>query len=340
MHIAQEGEPVQILGAFLGNGINQVDVWSTVLTKIVAVKKPLTQVIERWNSGRTTVQGKKHVVQMIVGGMMQYLTNVQRMPEPILKRLMKIIREYLWDDRHNTPVGMSHVCLPVDMGGLGLLDLHARNEAIDVMWLKAYLDFSEDRPLWVFLADDLLVSHTPKGCRLKQQDLRINPFLQKWNPKIRGLPEVLKGMVNIANKYGLRLEGLAFSRDILHAMPMWDHEYAAKKELSHLTYPSRVVTCLRQNYGAMTVGEFEKLADVLCNPQHRRSAACWCVRCREIKTTTACGNPHLCCKKASDMISTLPSKWNPRLRQPEDYERESINTISQEMTDELLVPFD
>ncbi len=178
VHVAQEGEAVRILGAFFGNGVKQVDVWTLVLTKLVAMKKPLMHAMERWRNGHATLQGKKHVVQMIVGGMTQFLTTVQRMPDEILTRLTKIIRNYLWDDRHNTPVGMDSVCLPVEMGGLGMLDLTARREAIDVMWLKAYLDFSKDRPTWAFLADDLFASLVPKNCRPRTANLRINTFLQ------------------------------------------------------------------------------------------------------------------------------------------------------------------
>ncbi|KAI0714820.1 hypothetical protein C8Q76DRAFT_590791, partial [Earliella scabrosa] len=104
IHVAREGEPVCLLGAWYGNGIDQVEVWSMVLTKIVAIKQPLSHALERWKTGRASIDGKRHVMQMIIGGMTQYLTNVQRMPEAIIKRLTKIIRNYLWDDRHNTPV--------------------------------------------------------------------------------------------------------------------------------------------------------------------------------------------------------------------------------------------
>ncbi len=40
VHVAQEGEAVRILGAFFGNGVNQTEIWSVVLTKIVAIRPP------------------------------------------------------------------------------------------------------------------------------------------------------------------------------------------------------------------------------------------------------------------------------------------------------------
>ncbi len=95
VHVAQEGEAVRILGAFFGNGTSQAGIWTLVLTKIVAMRKPLMEVIARWRTGHATLQGKRHVIQMIVGGMTQYLTTVQRMPEEVLTRLNKIIRGFL-----------------------------------------------------------------------------------------------------------------------------------------------------------------------------------------------------------------------------------------------------
>ncbi len=340
VHVAQEGEAVRILGAFFGNGIAQADIWSLVLTKIVAIKKPLMHAIARWKMGHATLQGKKHVIQMIVGGMTQFFTTVQRMPDEIVKRLTKIIRGYLWEDRHNTPVGMQHVCLPVAMGGLGILDLNARNEAIDIMWLKTYLDLGEERPLWAYLADDMLVNHVPKNIRPRQSDLRVNPFLQKWKPKTRGLPEELRGMMNAARKYGVRLEALAYSKGMQKAMPMWDHGHADRRKLGRLSVPSKLIDCLRINHDARTVGDFIAIANATDAAEHRPRADCKCRGCAHLRSEEGCKNPHRCSQRAQDLLSTLPSKWDPRTRQPEDYERRVAEELEKEALDSELIPFD
>ncbi len=283
VHVAQEGEAVRILGAFFGNNVSQIDVWSVVLTKIVAIKKPLMHAMERWKAGHATLHGKKHVIQMIVGGMTQFLTTVQRMPDTIRVRLDKIIRNYLWDERCNTPVGMKHVYLPVSQGGLGILDLSARSEAIDIMWLRTYLDFSTERPLWAYVADDLLASHVTKDCQPKELELRLNPFTQNWKPRKRGLLSELDGMMKVARKFGLRLEGLAISRNIQASMPMWDHTYADKKRLGRLTVPSKLLTCLRAQHDARTVGDFMRLAATLRNKSHQPRQSCKCTDCQELR---------------------------------------------------------
>ncbi len=340
VHMAQNGEAVRILGAFFGNGVSQVQIWTLVLTKIVAMKKPLMQVIERWSRGHATLQGKRHVIQMIIGGMTQFFTTVQRMPEIVVTRLTKVIREYLWDDRHSPPVSMEHVCLPVELGGLEVLDLETRSEAIDVMWLKAYLDFSETRPTWAYLADDLLANMVTKDCRPREVDLRINPFLQRWNPRARGLPDELQGMMKVAHKYGVRLEGLAFSRRILNDMPMWDHICTDRKSQSRLTFPSKLLTCLQRRHSVITVRDFVELASTLTHADHRPKTACKCSRCTDIRTRTGCTGPHLCATRAKELLDTLPARWDPREKQPNDHEEEEMAALRREELDEGLVPFD
>ncbi len=340
IHMAQEGEPVRILGAFFGNGTDQVGIWTTVLTKIVAIRQPLMQVLARWKEGNATIYGKKHIVQMIIGGITQFLTMVQRMPKTIEKRLDKIIRGILWNDRRNSPVGLKHMYLPVERGGLGILDLQARSEAIDIMWLKSYLDLSPERPTWAFLADDLLASHVSEDCKPRQKHLRVNPFLQQWKPKTKGLPPALDGMMRVARKYGVRLEGLAFARTILRAMPMWNHSNADRTRLSNLSRPSKIRTCLLMNHNARTVADFEKLAAEIDTPLHRPKKSCACPGCKHLKQEVKCGYPHLCAKRAKDLLNTLPAKWNPICRQPEDYEGGAFEEISREASRTDLVPFD
>ncbi len=340
VRVARHGEAVRILGAFFGNGVDQLNVWTLVLNKIVAMRKPLMHALARWKRGHATLQGKRHVVQMIIGGMTQFMTMVQRMPAEIVTRLTKLIRDYLWDDRHSPPVAMEHVCLPVEHGGLGILDLDARSDAIDIMWLKTYLDFSEDRPIWAFLADDLYARHVPKDCRPRIASLRLNPFLQRWKPRAHGLPPMLSAMMSVARKYGVRLEGLAFSRELLRSMPLWDHAHADRIALGRLTVPSRLLSCLQDAHRARTVGDFMTLAQHIDGPEHRPRANCACSGCTLVRTTTGCESPHACCTRARDMIGTLPGKWNPYTPQPEDVEDRLMEELRLEGLPERLVPFD
>ncbi|KAH9847173.1 hypothetical protein C2E23DRAFT_706940, partial [Lenzites betulinus] len=139
--VAADGEPVRILGAFIGNKLNHGTVWSAKLEKV-------RMVLERWKKGRATLIGKKHAVQMMLGGMTQFMNDVQRMPPSVTKRFEKLMRDYVWDDKKHVPIATETLIRDVEKGGIGLLDLEARNEAIEVVWLRDYMTSGEGRPLW------------------------------------------------------------------------------------------------------------------------------------------------------------------------------------------------
>lgn len=338
VRMAGDGDAVRTLGAFIGNGVDSAGVWSPTLAEI-------SSAIEQWQYGISTIEGRRHVVQMVIGGMTQFLTDVQLMPAGVCKRLENMIARYFWNDRARPPVGMSYIQAPIEMGGLNVLDLEARNEAIQVMWLKPYLDISGTRPLWAFLVDDIFARTVTKDCAVRVRSLRCNPFLQSWRPKISALPDSLKEMFKVSIKYGLRPEGLAFSRGIMRQMPMWYHLYANQGQMRRLAgVNSNATKCLRDNHRARSVGSFEELATLLTNPDHdaRGNARCECDRCVTMRIQDGCANPHKCAEQAGAFLFTLPPKWDPRVEHPEDFEEACHQRTVEAGSDlgEDLIPFD
>ncbi|KAJ3964452.1 hypothetical protein EV361DRAFT_873992 [Lentinula raphanica] len=153
--IAREGDAIRSLGALIGNGISQTMPWSRVLEKI-------DKSLERWEQSRPTMEGRCLIISMIVGGMTQYLTEVQGMPKEIETRLEKRIRNFLWNDRTHVRVNKETIYAPIKKGGRNLLDLLARNEAITVTWIQSYLDLSENRATWAYVADALIARTSGK----------------------------------------------------------------------------------------------------------------------------------------------------------------------------------
>lgn len=128
----------------------------------------------------------------------------------------------IWDDKR-APINEATFFIPIEDGGRALLDLWAQNEVISVMWLRSYLDLGPDRPLWVFIADALFGLNAGND----HPELRQNIFLQSWsssNP-LKLCPD-LKQLINTAKSYGLCPEGIAFSKDVLHARLIWLHSNA------------------------------------------------------------------------------------------------------------------
>jgi hypothetical protein len=74
---------------------------------------------------------------MIVEGCTQFLTQAQGMPKHIEDTLVKITRNFIWDDSTVPRIALGYLYYPIKEGGLNLLDIRARNEAIEIIWLKA-----------------------------------------------------------------------------------------------------------------------------------------------------------------------------------------------------------
>ncbi|KAF5367985.1 hypothetical protein D9758_004428 [Tetrapyrgos nigripes] len=116
LHIAMEGEAVRILGAWYGNEIKAEQIWARNIEKVDSN-------LERWAKGSPSMEGRCHIIQMMIGGIIQYLTMVQGMPKSVEKRLAKCISTYLWEEKERNPVKKEVVFSNFDKGGRRVLDI-------------------------------------------------------------------------------------------------------------------------------------------------------------------------------------------------------------------------
>ncbi len=259
-----------------------------------------------------TIEGRKLIIQMVVGGMTQYLTQVQGMPASTEKKLEKRIRKFIWGNRTLSPVNIETLYAPTEMGGRGLLDIKSRNEAIDLMWLKSYLKFNRDRPLWALVADALMAINLPKSESSSNKEIRQSVFLQSWKT-LTGTksPKTIKKLFQTAKKFNVQPEGLAFNPSITTEMPIWHHVKADPK-IKGLA-KNDTSKCLMNNHKALKVGDIEVLVSSLENEGHTADPNCLCENCIRAGDISGCENPHGCYKQAEKLLNLLPSKWNPKL---------------------------
>lgn len=128
-------------------------------------------------------------------------------------------------------------------------------------------------------------------------------------------------------------------------MPMWYHWYTNQSQIRKLAGMNLNTTkCLRDNHWAWSVGNFEELATLLTSPDHevRRGMHCECNRCITMKFQDGCADPHKCAACATSFLSTLPSKWDPRVEHLEDFEDvcHKLTMDAGLSLGEDLIPFD
>jgi hypothetical protein len=115
-----------MLGVWISNNTKDNTPWEIIIDKI-------NNNLEKWKRLHPTLNGRKLIVQTIVGGHTQFLANAQGMPKHIKDTLKRIIKGFMWDDNSSLRIASKTLCRLINEGGLDLLDITARNEAIDII---------------------------------------------------------------------------------------------------------------------------------------------------------------------------------------------------------------
>jgi hypothetical protein len=236
------------------------------------------------------------------------------MPPEIEQRLIKRIRAFVWDHEHTFPINMTILSKSTSSGGLSILDLKARNKAIQATWLKSFLQLDESRPSWAFITDELINSYLPY--KHVDRETKLNMLLQAWkvipNTKSK-LPKDLIAMLQTDCKLGISFEVLALTQDPKKELPIWYHVGANNALLELNNKPE--AKCLRHKHQIKTVDKMNTLASSDING-HRPRKNCDCMTCSSVRMNTRCKNPHKCILMAQRIIQILAPKWNPNHNPP------------------------
>ena len=152
------------------------------------------------------------------------------------------------------PINIETLFAPKTLGGREVLDIELRNYAIEIMWLKKYLDFSKSRPLWALVVDETTRVKLPSAERDLPKEIRVNVFLQSWKT-LTGTrtTKTIRALLKTAQQFNVRVECLQVSPNIQKEMPIWHHKGADPKV--HKMLSSQASKCLIKNHHLKTVGE-------------------------------------------------------------------------------------
>ncbi|EPS94794.1 hypothetical protein FOMPIDRAFT_25316, partial [Fomitopsis schrenkii] len=196
-------------------------------------------------------------------------------------------------------------------GGIGLLDIEARNEAIEIMWLQQYLDLTPERPKWAYVADTLINACVTKDAGAIRQKAQVNTFLQTWKPGLAGrtkLPKYLKRMLLTGKKYNACFAAIKLDTTLKTELPVWYH-MGADAKLRRLNN-TRISDCLRNNHRVQTV------LDLLRLRRHTQTAYippendCDCNDCGQDRRR-GCKHPFTCHEAAIKLLALVKPKWHP-----------------------------
>ena len=301
--IAKDGTPVRVLGAYVGNNVDQTAVWTPTLEKISAR-------LQQWAKSHPTQDGKRLIIGMVIGGLTQYLTRVQGMSTEVETTISRKISKFLWDET-SPMVNASIMSSPIESGGKKILNIKARNEAIELMKLKSYLQLNKSRPRWAKVADALIMNNIPKAQNVRDTEAKQNTFLQTWTVKTgtrSQLPRSLSKMLQTAKKYNVDLNPPLPSMALRKQMPVWFH-----KGQNPETNPRNNgiwADCQRLTHNIRTVGQMEEYANETRALRHNMRINCACNPCKTARNK-GCPNPAKCRQAAKKILESLHLKWSP-----------------------------
>jgi hypothetical protein len=110
--IANEGDVVHMLRAWISNNTNDITPWEPVLDKIKAK-------LDIWKKAHPTLEGRSTIVQAVIRGCTQYLTQVQGMLDHIEEALNDTINDFMWDEGQPR-LAITHLQAPKEKGGINL----------------------------------------------------------------------------------------------------------------------------------------------------------------------------------------------------------------------------
>ncbi|KAJ7754194.1 hypothetical protein DFH07DRAFT_743998 [Mycena maculata] len=113
--------------------------------------------------------------------------------------------------------------MPREKGGIGLLDLEARNEALLIIKAAVLAETDpEKRSNWASLVLHSLSKHVVKPKSVAVES-RTHLMIQNIKVNQRDPPALHKEMVRCLKKYGISFETVKPSEDVRRALPIWHH---------------------------------------------------------------------------------------------------------------------
>ena len=216
----------------------------------------------------------------------------------------------------------------------------ARNEAVDIIWLKDYLKLTPQRPTWAAVTDLIIDAVAPENTN---KEARINTFLQTWHPPTRGrratkLDNGTMRMMKVARKYNTDLAAVRLSANLQALLPAWYHLAADPRPMTSIT-----AKCLLNHHRVSKVADLVQVSARVQNPErhpmHQPNLLCICRGCVRDRID-GCRHPHACAEEARERLNLIAPKLNP-LRTDEHgnlsltRRRKAANALAKERQDAI-----
>ena len=245
--IIKEGESMRTLGSWVGNAKTDTLQWEKVI-------KSQEKVLEIWSKQNLTTKGKELILKSLVQSKAVFLATVNGMPIEVQNEMTKMYHDFVWNGKKRGLIKWDQAIVKRSEGGLGMPDIKARVEAIEVMWVKKWLSQTDKRPRWAFILD-MILNETIAKQPIIDEKSRISWIMQTWHEseaKDVNLSGNIKRMLKVARKYNINPIAPKYDSEAKRKMPLW-HNMLMKS--ANYQWNKKSARCLRENHRIKTVGD-------------------------------------------------------------------------------------
>jgi hypothetical protein len=128
------------------------------------------------------------------------------MTESTLANLTKLARKFLWGGESSPMISWDRLAKPIEQGGLGVIDLSTRNQAITGMKLKTYIA-QTPRPIWANFADALMANLITKASGSHEKEEMHILHIENWKINshlLHKVPKFLADTEKFSRKHNLQ----------------------------------------------------------------------------------------------------------------------------------------
>ena len=243
--IIKEEEAMRTLGAWVGNDSNTNLQWKSILQK-------QEEALANWSETNVSLKGKEIILKSLIQSKAMFLATVNGMPKDVEEKMKKIFKDFIWEGKKRGLMEWKQIIAPREQGGLGIPDLSARIEAIELMWVKKWLSPQKNKPKWTYILDEILNKNVAKAPMIDPQS-RINWIKQSWHESKAKNVKISKGirnMLKVARKHNIALEPLKYSKETKNDEPLWHNRLMTK---ANYQWNKKSARCIRENHDVKTL---------------------------------------------------------------------------------------
>ena len=123
---------IKVLGIHIGNMELSHTIWDEKIDKFI-------RTLNLWKMRDLSLKGKKTVINILAAACLWYPAYVYHLPDWALKKLNEALWSFLWGSKKD-PVKRAVVKLPFELGGLQIVDLEKKSQAIKMTWIAKLFD--------------------------------------------------------------------------------------------------------------------------------------------------------------------------------------------------------